>query len=282
MPVSRSSLGLAAVVALAVAGGATAAPAQRSVEIRHAAARVVVIPEARSDIKVEVLHAHPKLPLVIREGRGRTVVDGKLGGRLGACVNRGGPVVHVRGLGDIPYDELPQIAIRTPTNVRVEADGAVFGSVGRSASLELSNAGCGDWTVANVNGQFKINQAGSGDTRAGAAGTLVARVAGSGDVSTGPIAGGATVDLAGSGDVTAASIDGPLHASLAGSGDVRVPAGRAPELVARIAGSGDVRFGGEAGAVDARIAGSGDVVVRRLTGAVHKTVLGSGEVIVGE
>jgi len=282
MPLSRTSFGLAALVALGAGGPAAAATAPLAVEIRHAAARVVVIPEARQDIRVEVLHAHPGLPLVVRQAKGRTVVDGNLRGRVGMCVNRGRPVVHVRGVGDVPYEELPQLAVRVPADVRIEADGAVFGAVGRSASLELSNAGCGDWTVANVRGQLKINQAGSGDTRAGAAGVLVARVAGSGDVSTGPIAGGATVDLAGSGDVTAASIDGPLRASLAGSGDVRVASGRAPEVVARIAGSGDVRFGGEAASVDARIAGSGDVVVRRLNGPAHKTVLGSGEVIVGD
>ena len=283
MPVSRSTLGLAALVSLGAAGhAAAAAPAPQAVEIRHAAARVVVIPEARSDVKVEVLHANASLPLVVHQGRGRAVVDGGLRGRLGMCINHGRPVVHVRGVGDVPYEELPQIAVRTPTDVRVEADGAVFGSVGRTTTLELSNAGCGDWTVGNVKGQLKINQAGSGDTRAGAAGVLVARVAGSGDVSTGPIAGGATVDLAGSGDVVAASINGPLHASLAGSGDVRVTSGHATDVVARIAGSGDVRFGGDAQTVDARIAGSGDVVVRKLSGAVHKPVLGSGEVIVGD
>ena len=48
---------------------------------------------------------------------------------------------------------MPQVVIRTPRDVNVDAGGAVFGSVGRSASLDLGNAGCGDWTIANVDGR---------------------------------------------------------------------------------------------------------------------------------
>ncbi|MEI9964942.1 MAG: hypothetical protein WDM92_09745 [Caulobacteraceae bacterium] len=91
--------------------------------------------------------------------------------------------MHVRGLQDVAYDDLPQIVVRTPMDAHVEAGPAVFGSIGRADSVELSNAGCGDWTVANVGGALKINTAGSGDTHAGDAGSLVVHVAGSGDVS---------------------------------------------------------------------------------------------------
>ena len=41
------------------------------------------------------------------------------------------------------------------------------------------NAGCGDWTVANVAGDLKINLAGSGDTTVGTAGSLAVNVGGS-------------------------------------------------------------------------------------------------------
>jgi hypothetical protein len=63
---------------------------------------------------------------------------------------------------------MPQVVIHTPRDVKVSAGGAVFGSVGRSATLDLDNAGCGDWTIANVEGTAKVSQAGSGDTRMGA------------------------------------------------------------------------------------------------------------------
>ena len=52
---AASSLALAAGVAHAA-----------SVEIKDAVARVVVIPEARSDIKVEFLTTNPSLPLQVR------------------------------------------------------------------------------------------------------------------------------------------------------------------------------------------------------------------------
>ena len=272
------AIAIAGAAALA-AGGASAAPL---VEIRNAAARVVVIPENRPDVKVEFTSLNPALPLTLRNDLGRVIVDGNLRRRISDCsAEFGKTTVRVRGLGQVAYDNLPQIVIRTPMDARVEASGAVFGSVGRTQALSLSNAGCGDWMVANVQGSLKLNQAGSGDTRAGDAGELAVNTAGSGDVMARAIAGGATLNMAGSGDVTADSISGPLHASIAGSGDVRINHGHATEMVVHIAGSGDVRFGGEAGSVSATVFGSGDIQVAKVDGAVKKTVMGSGDVIIG-
>ena len=265
--------------AMAVAGAAWAEP---SLEIKSAAVRVMVIPEARSDVNVKVLTASQALPVSITTEGNRVVVDGGLRHRIAGCSAMfGKTTVHVRGLGQVSYDNLPQIVARVPMDARVEASGAVFGSVGRSDSLVLSNAGCGDWTVANVKGALKVNQAGSGDTRAGNAGQLVVHVAGSGDVIAREVGGSATVDIAGSGDVSADSMSGPLKANIAGSGDVKVAQGHASEMVVHIAGSGDVKFGGVAESLNASVAGSGDVVVGKVTGPVKKSILGSGDVTVG-
>jgi hypothetical protein len=273
------AIAIVAAAATLAAGGASAAT---RIEIRNAAARVVVIPENRPDVKVEFTTLNPALPLTVRDDLGRVTVNGHLGRRIAGCSTASGKLaVRVRGLGQVAYDNLPQIVVRTPMDARVEASGAVFGSVGRIEALELSNAGCGDWTVANVRGALKLNQAGSGDTRAGAAGELRVNTAGSGDVIARDIAGGAILNIAGSGGVTAESISGPLHVSIAGSGDVRIAHGHATELVAHIAGSGDVRFGGEAGSVNAAVAGSGDIEVAKVNGPVKKSVLGSGDVIIG-
>jgi hypothetical protein len=266
-------------LAAALAGPALAAP---SVEIRNAAARVVVIPEARSDVKVEMVTTNASLPLTVREEGDRVIVDGGLSRRVEGCSAMfGKPTVHIRGLGQVAYDNLPQMLVRTPLQAKVFAGGAVFGVIGRSDEVDLSSAGCGDWTVANVKGLLRINDAGSGDVRAGSAGELQVRVAGSGDMFVKEVAGAANVDIAGSGDVSAVSISGPLHAAIAGSGDVKIGSGHATELTARIAGSGDVRFGGVADSVSAVIAGSGDVLVGQVSGPIHKTVFGSGEVRVG-
>jgi hypothetical protein len=269
--------------ATAAASLAAASANAASVEVKNAVARVTVIPEARSDIKVEIVKNNPGAPIEVRTFAGDTIVDGGLGHRIRNCRGHGENVsVQVRGLGDIAWRDMPQIVIHTPRDVDVDAGGAVWGSVGRSASVKLGNAGCGDWTVANVEGNMRISQAGSGDTHAGSAGSAKVRVAGSGDTAVGDIKNGLEVDIAGSGDVSAVSVSGPLEVHVAGSGDVKVAAGHATTMEVHIAGSGNVHFAGVADTLRARIAGSGDIRVRQVTGPISKTVMGSGGVTIGE
>lgn len=270
---------LTAASALALIAGAASAA---TVEVKDAVARVVVIPENRQDIKVEFLTTNPSLPLQIRSLAGKTIIDGNLDRQIKSCHSEGDKArVYISGVGDVAYEDMPQVVIRTPKDAKVEAGGAVFGSVGKTASLELSNAGCGDWTVGNVAGKMSINVAGSGDTNAGASGEAVLRVAGSGDVQTQGVNGGLEISVAGSGDVSVASISGPLTVKIAGSGDVSIKGGKASEVNASIAGSGNVDFGGVAGSLNAKIAGSGDVHVKSVTGEVSKAIVGSGNVSVG-
>jgi DNA-binding transcriptional regulator YdaS (Cro superfamily) len=270
----------AAAATLGAAGAATAGP---SVQIRDAVARVVVIPEARNDVKVEFLTTNTNLPLTVRREGDKTIVDGDLRmNRINGCNSVMGRVtVHVRGVGDVKWDDIPRIVVRTPMDVEVAGGGAVFGEVGRSDRLELSNAGCGDWTVANVKGKLSINQAGSGDTRAGTASGADINIAGSGDISLQEISGDLDVNIAGSGDVTAASVSGGLEANVMGSGDVKVAGGHARSIEVSVAGSGDVTFDGVADSLKASVMGSGDVHVAKVTGPVRKSVAGSGEVSYG-
>jgi hypothetical protein len=269
---------IAASAACAVAGAASAA----SVEVKDAVARVTVIPENRPDVKVEILSSNPRLPLQVRSMGGRTIVDGDLARRIRNCRGRGDNVsVEVRGVGEVGWRDMPQVVIRTPRDAKVDAGGAVFGSVGRSASLELGNAGCGDWTVANVDGRMHLSQAGSGNAHTGSAGEARIRVAGSGDVWTADVRGPLAVDIAGSGNVSVGSMSGPLDVHVAGSGDVKVAGGHATTMNVSIAGSGDVVFRGVADSLKARIAGSGDVRAREVRGSISKAVMGSGGVIVG-
>ena len=269
----------AAVAAASTAGAAAAGP---SVEIRDAVARVIVIPEDRTDVKVEMLTTNRDLPLEVRTSGSETVIDGGLSHRIYGCHMGGGhPSASVRGVGSVDYRDMPQVVIRTPRDVDVDAGGAVWGAVGRSASVKLGNAGCGDWTVANVEGAMRVSQAGSGNTRTGSAGEAKIRVAGSGDTALGDIKGQLTVDIAGSGDVQVASIQGPLDVHIAGSGDVKVAGGHASTMSVMVAGSGNVDFRGVAETLKARVAGSGDVRVRQVTGDIHKTIMGSGGVTIG-
>lgn len=269
-----------AAAALGFAGVAAADP---SVKIKDAVARVEVIPEARGDVKVEFLTTNKSLPLDIRRNGSDVTVDGGLRrNRINGCNTvMGKTVVHVRGVGDVKWEDIPQIVVRVPMDAEVAAAGAVFGSVGRTDHLELSNAGCGDWTVANVKGKFELNQAGSGDTKAGSAASAEINIAGSGDVKTQEIGGDLEVNIAGSGGVTTASVNGKLEANIAGSGDVTINRGRSRSVEVSIMGSGDVDFGGEADVVEAHIAGSGDVRIAKVNGPIQKSVAGSGQVIVG-
>ena len=265
---------------LVLAAGSAQAASPR-VEIKDAVARVTVIPEARADIKVEFLTTNPSLPMQVRAQGDKVIVDGDLDHKIRSCDGSGSnATVRVDGK-TIRYADMPQVVIRTPKAVNIEAGGAVFGAIGKSDSLELSNAGCGDWTVANVVGEMQLNQAGSGDTQTGSAGSAKVRVAGSGDVKTQNIAGPLDVNIAGSGDIWTASVNGVLDVKIAGSGDVKVAGGQGGAMTVSVAGSGGVDFGGAADSLKARIAGSGDVRVKAVKGEVSKAIVGSGAVTIG-
>ena len=277
----RLQIALLAAAAAFSAGAAQAA----SVEVKDAVARVTVVPEDRSDIKVEVIRSNSRLPIMVRTMGDRTIVDGDLDGRnrIRNCRSTGETsVVHVRDVGNISWAEMPQVVIHTPRNVDIDADGAVFGAIGRSASLKLGNAGCGDWTIANVAGDAKVSQAGSGDTRMGSTGSLKVSVAGSGDVAAADVKGGLDINIAGSGSAAVRSVAGALDVSIAGSGDVVVGGGRATTMKVSVAGSGDVDFQGVADSLRVRIAGSGDVHAREVKGDISRMIMGSGSVRVGD
>jgi len=290
--------------ALLAAGAASAA--ETRVDIKDAVARVVIVPEARSDVKVSFKTTNASLPLTVRVDGDKTIVDGDLDGPLGKgrirnCRSINGVAsVDVSGVGKVAWEDMPQVVIQVPMDASVSAGGAVFGSVGRSTSLKLSNAGCGDWTVDNVEGAMSLNLAGSGDVKAGSAGSADIKVAGSGDVATtgvrgklttnvagsgdlvsGPVGGSLVIRIAGSGDVDVASVSGDIDANIAGSGDAVIRGGNAGAVSVSIAGSGEVQFGGAATTVSARVAGSGDIRVARVSGDVKKSVIGSGDVVVG-
>lgn len=313
----------AATAALAFAGAAQAA----EVEIRDAVARVVVIPEDRSDIAVEIEHGSSGLDRLTVTRRGSDVIiDGGLSGNAvrnctsgpaGATQPGEGARVEVRGHGTINVSDAPLVVVRTPRDVDVSASqsggrlrllgirsgsgGAVYGSIGRGAtSIELGNRGCGDWTVANTDGELSISNSGSGTIRAGTSRSLDLSVAGSGGVSAGTT-GEADISIAGSGSVTLAATDSTdvaavgsgnlrigrlqgntLDVSIAGSGDVRIDGGEVRSLDVSIVGSGDVFFNGRAGDVSASIAGSGDVRVAEATGSVNRSIVGPGDIRIGE
>jgi hypothetical protein len=280
-------------VALSSAAGlaaTSAGAAPHELQIKDAAARVVVIPEARADVAVSVQPGRGLPAPKVRVEGDRVVVDGgAIGGRhiFGIHIDsincHGGGrnrQVNVPGHGWTPVESLPLITARVPLDARVAAGQAVFGEIGPSNSLKLAASGCGDWKVADVKGALELSDAGSGDIQAGVAGYAHVNVAGSGDVRLAQV-GGLETAISGSGDVHASTVNGPIKAAINGSGDVTVDGGQAPKVTVSIAGSGNVKFGGVAGDVAVSVAGSGDVTIAKATGQVSKRVAGSGDVSVG-
>lgn len=271
------------IATLAAAGlTATGAGAQPALQLRNAMVRVTVAPEARPDVAVTVLRANPRLPLRVSRVGDRVVVDG---GLIWPGVNcrtvRGRPGAASFGRGAFTMDELPQILVRAPRDVRVDAGGAVFGDIGAGQSVDLDGHGCGGWTLADQAGPLRIRVSGASDVRAGASASAEVRIAGSGNVTLGPVRGGLDGVISGSGNLAAAAVNGPLRARVAGSGDVKVAGGAASDMIVAVAGSGDVRFGGVAQTLTANVSGSGDVSVAHVSGRVVRHVAGSGDVTVG-
>lgn len=273
---------MTAAAALTCAGAASAASAA-SVEIRDVAARVTVIPEDRSDIKVELLATNPRLPIEVTTAGAVTIVDGGLRHRIRDCHPRADrPSVFVRGVGRVDNDALPQVVIRTPRNVAVASSGAVFGAVGRAASLELRDSGCSAWTIADVAGQASIDESGAGSVRLGSTGRLDVRLSGAAEIHAVAARQGLDAQLSGAGGVSLEDIAGPMDARVSGLGHVRVRGGHAGLVRAAVSGVGGVDFGGSADNLEASISGLGGIHVNRVTGRVTKSVSGLGHVTVDQ
>ena len=290
----------AAASAAVLAAFAAQPAAAQDAEIRNAVARVIVIPEDRADIAVEITRGSADLPQLTVERRGSKVrIDGGLGrrrsvmqltndsirecndGRADARQPGEGATVEVRGKGRIRLEDAPLVVLRTPRDVDVSSGSGVYGSIGRGArSVDLGAGGCGNWTVANVDGRLEVAVGGSGTVRAGTSRLLEASVGGSGSVFAGAT-GDLDASIGGSGSIVVAGVNGPAEVAIGGSGDVTIRGGRASTLEVAVAGSGNVRFDGVADSLEASIAGSGDVRVAEVTGAVSRSIVGSGEVRIG-
>ena len=134
----RLQMMLVAATATLCAGAAQAA----TVEIKDAVARVTVIPENRTDIKIEVTRPNSQLPMTVRSFGDKTILDGDLDRRIRNCHTRGeGSWVEVRGVGKADWADMPQVVIRAPRSVVLHSNGAAYGSIGRSANLEIHNSG---------------------------------------------------------------------------------------------------------------------------------------------
>ena len=275
------ALAASAVAPLIAFGAAGAAAAGPTVEIRDAVARVTIVPEDRADVKVEMLTTNASLPLDVRTSGSATVITGNLAHRISDCHGRGDhPSAWVRGVGEISYDNMPQIVIRTPKAVAVESNGVVYGAVGRAASLDMQNSGCSGWTVADISGEASLRESGAGSVKMGSAAKLTLRLSGAGSVHATKVSQLDAI-LSGVGGVNVDELSGPMMAHVSGVGHIKVAQGHATAIHASVSGMGGVDFGGDAQSLDASISGLGNVRVKSVTGQVVKSVSGGGHVSIG-
>ncbi|MBS0331963.1 MAG: hypothetical protein JSS35_04295 [Proteobacteria bacterium] len=264
---------------LGAAGAAAAAP---SVEIRDAVARVIIVPEDRADVKVEMLTTNAALPLEVHAVGSTTVIAGNLAHRINDCHGADDhPSARVRGVGEIRWEDMPQVVIHTPKAVVVESNGAVYGSIGRSGSLDMQNSGCSGWTVADVAGDATLRESGAGNVHMGAAGKLELRLSGAGSVHATQVRQALDATLSGAGGVRIDEMNGAMMAHVSGVGHIKVAQGHATSIHASVSGVGGVEFGGDAQSLDASISGFGGIHVKSVSGQVVKSVSGGGHVSIG-
>ncbi|MBC6980615.1 hypothetical protein [Caulobacter sp. 17J80-11] len=268
------------------AGAPAASAATQTVRLEDLAARVVVMPEARSDVKVEIRPGASDIaaPRLFWEG-GRAVVRGTLDdGDLKNCrksgkdFDTGNIVLH--GRRNVAVKDLPVVVLHTPQDVVIEADGAVVGEVGAARSVTLSHERCGAWKFADVSGRLDLDIEGVADIYATRAGAAIVKLEGMGDVHLVSV-GAFTADLEGMADITVDRVNGPVDVSLEGMGDVRIKSGNATTFKAALEGMGDVQFDGVAASLDASADGMGTIRVAQVTGAKRTSQSGFAKVKIG-
>ncbi len=288
-PLLFAATSLAGFISLGLATGAHAQYNLLSdgpqIELRDMVARVVVTPEARSDVDIKVRYGAAKVPTLMVSHRGNvTVLNGHLDApeksmnfRININNDHDQTVtgsVYIDGIGNVAVNDLPLVLVRVPENAVVKDSGYVFGRIGPSKSLDFIMNGGGDWMVDPVTGPLNVISSGSGDIRLSSAGDSIIDNMGSGDISI-DTAQGLKVSLSGSGNFTATTAaDTDLQNQ--GSGDVTLSHVR--NLKTELNGSGDLNLSSVNGAFTLVNNASSDVSVGKIYGPITLNLSGSGDI----
>jgi hypothetical protein len=154
--------------------------AATEVELKNIAARVIVTPEARSDVVLTVKYGKADVPKVMLTPKGnRLVADGGLKAKRYNC--QGTKTVSFDNRPKINVEDLPIIFLKVPMYVSISSKSAmVFGEVGDSHTLDLGLGGCGDWKIGNVKDKAQLAIGGSGEAHLGNVGQLDVAIGGGG------------------------------------------------------------------------------------------------------
>lgn len=300
MPVAKDRTWLLAMIVAGFAGSAEARP---TLELRNLRAEVEIIPEERADfaISVDMTAAAALIDKDGAQGEVPTVTIRGETARIEANWSTAVPTYYVatNGKGDMDIaaekakahkpqqhpEGLPHIRVKAPANFTVISNSQVFGHIGTSQSLKITDNGRGDWTIGTVAGDVDLKAHGFANFHLAGAGkanfdlfgtanidcgdvqSLEADLSGAGDVTVGHVAGKAYIVIGGIGDVIAQSISGWTDVTIMNAGAVRVLGGTLPDLSVRsIDGLGSVDIAGEVTNADISIGTKTRVHLHRVTG----------------
>lgn len=245
------------VIAAALAGQATAA----ELVFRDAVARVVVIPEARSDIQVEVQQGRNGAPAVqVSRSADSVTVYGDSRTRQCNSDGDGGGWVKLRGGPRIDMDDAAVVTIRAPLSLRISGGGPVWGQVGRTENLSIDQTGCASWTIANVAGTLETELTNGASVRGGTAGTARLGATNGGAVRI-VQAGKLDARATNGGAVKAGAVSGEVNANASGGGVVSIEGGATRVLTGNAHGGAVIKHGGRVGELSIAANGGSSIKV---------------------
>lgn len=275
--------------ALLIVGLAAAAPAAASAAelvVDGAMARVVVIPEARSDLLVDVVQARdPALTVQVQRSADRVRLASNLVARTCTGDSRGPEGwrrMRVRFTNGrwANMADAPVITIRAPRDLVVSGRGPVSGEIGALRNLNIRYTGCGTWRAGDVAGRFEAAASDGAAIRARNIGSGLLRAHSGGAVA---IDTSRDLDVRAS-DGGAVSVDtasGRTRVAANGGGAVSIRGGRARQLDIDADGGAAVSYGGHAGAVNASADGGAVVSIASADGPVNRSSGGGALLSIG-
>ncbi|HEX8231795.1 MAG TPA: hypothetical protein VF559_00415 [Caulobacteraceae bacterium] len=277
----------AAVLALALAAAAaplTASAAELVVD--GAMARIAVVPEARSDLRVEVTPgSNPMLAVQVRKVGDRVLLHSDLVVR--SCTGDSDKDgrwrdmrVRFRNGAQADMAEAPVITVHAPRDLNISGHGPVSGVVGAARNLSLRYDGCGNWRLDDIAGRLDAQASRGASVRAANVGTGVFRTDSGGAVSAESVA-DLDLDARNGGAISVARASGRARLNAQAGGAISVSGGRTRDLQVVAESGAAVSYGGRAGAVNASAHGGAVVSIAQADGPVTRSSGGGSILSIG-
>jgi hypothetical protein len=270
----------AAALAAAMAGEAAAA----ELVLDQAVARVVVIPEARSDIQVEVAQGRNGAPPV-RVSRSGDSVTVSGGSRVRMCnfdTEDGGWIMLSKSGPRVDMEDFASVTVRAPRDVRISGGGgAILGSIGRSQTLTMEQSGCAHWTAGDVAGPLQAEMSTGANLRAGTVPTARLNATSGGAVRV-VRADRLDATATAGGVIKANAAPGVVVATATGGGVVTIDGGSTRSLTGTATGGAHIRHKGRVGELEASASGGAVIKVEHAGRVLSRYAHGGSSVVIND